>query len=68
MIKLPNALMERLNLLAKKLNKTPQYLFNKAVEEFIEDTEECLLAESVLKKNNPTYSLEEVMKYLDLED
>jgi len=68
MIKLPNDLIERLNLLAKKLNKTPQYLFNKAIEEFIEDTEDCLLAESILKKNNPHISLEEAMKELRMED
>jgi len=68
MIKLPTDLMNRLNSLAKKLNKTPQYLFEKAIEEFIEDGEDCLLAESIIKQNNPNYSLEEVTKELELED
>jgi len=38
------------------------------LEQFIEDQEDYLLAASVLKENNKSFSLEEVKQDLGLED
>ena len=66
--KIPEQLKVRLSVLANKTGHTEQYCLKKAIEQFIEDREDYLLAESIIKQNNLNYSLEEVTKELELED
>ena len=53
--------------LAKKTGRTKTYYARKAIEDFLEEKEEYLLAVAVLEKKNPSLSLKEVIEKFDLE-
>lgn len=67
-VRLPEQLENRLSSLANKTGRTKAYYTKKAIEEFLEDKEDYLLAISILEQKNPSISLEEVVKNLGLED
>jgi len=67
-VRIPHKLEDRLNNLAKKTGRTKSYYIRKALEQFIEDTEDYLLAVATLEKKNPRVSLKEVKRKLGLED
>jgi len=67
-VRLPQKLEKRLNTLVNKTGRTRTYYIIKAIERFLEDREDYLLAIAVLEEKNPSISLEEVIKKLDLED
>lgn len=67
-VRLSEDMERRLDNLAKKSHRTKTYYAKKAIEEFIEDREDYLLAVSILEKNNPTITLEQLEKELGLEN
>jgi RHH-type rel operon transcriptional repressor/antitoxin RelB len=67
-VRLPEQLEHRLTNLADQTGRTKTYYVKKAVEDFLEDREDYLLAVSVLEQKNPSVPLDEVMKGLGLDD
>jgi RHH-type rel operon transcriptional repressor/antitoxin RelB len=67
-VRLPQKLERRLNILVNKTGRTRTYYIIKAIERFLEDREDYLLAIAVIEEKNPSISLEEVIKKLGLED
>jgi len=67
-VRVPEELESRLGNLAEKTGRSKSFYIRKALEQFIEDQEDYLLAVSVLKENNKSFSLEEVKQDLGLED
>lgn len=66
-VRLPYKLEHRLSKLADKTGHTKTYYVKMALERFLEDREDYLLAIAVLEKKNPSVPLEEVIKKLELE-
>ncbi len=66
-IRIPDSLDKRLNHLSHELDRNKSYLIRQAVEEFLEDREEYLIALARLSKNEKEYTLEEVEKKLGLD-
>ena len=67
-VRLPEKLEIRLTDLAVKTGRSKSYYVRHAVEEFLQDEEDYLLAVSRLEKNNPRISLEEMeRRFGDLE-
>jgi RHH-type transcriptional regulator, rel operon repressor / antitoxin RelB len=67
-VRLPPQLDERLTALAEKTGRSRDYYARKAIKEYIEDTEDYLLAVQADRASRRTYSLEEVKKRLGLDD
>ncbi|KTD20360.1 TraY domain-containing protein [Legionella londiniensis] len=67
-VRLPNRLEERLSELAKQTHRSKSYYVKQAIEDFLNEYEEHLIALSRLEKNNPRITLEEMERRLDLED
>jgi RHH-type rel operon transcriptional repressor/antitoxin RelB len=67
-VRLPEQLEHRLSKLADRTGRTKTYYIKKAVEEFLEDREDYLLAVAVLEQKNPSVPLDEVIKELGLAD
>jgi len=67
-VRVPEELESRLGNLAEKTGRSKSFYIRKALEQFIEDQEDYLLAVSILKENNKSFSLEEVKQDLGLED
>ena len=67
-VRIPVALDQRLTLLAHKTGRPKSYYARKALERFIEDTEDYLLAEASYRASRRTYSSAEVKKLLGLDD
>ena len=66
-VRIPEQLESRLNILAEKTGHTKSYFIRKALESFLQDKEDYLLAIATLEKKNPRLSLEEVKRKLGLE-
>jgi len=67
-VRLPEQLENRLSQLSEETHRSKSYYVKRALEEFLSDREEHLLAIARLEKNNPRITLEEMEKRLDLED
>lgn len=67
-VRLPEKLEGRLSALSEQTHRSKSYYVKRALEEFLTDQEEHLLAMARLEKNNPRISLEEMEKRLGLED
>jgi RHH-type transcriptional regulator, rel operon repressor / antitoxin RelB len=68
-VRIPDALGNKLQHIADETGRTKSYYIRKAIEAFIEDREDYLLAVSRLEEKNATYhTLEEVIKHLGLEN
>ena len=65
-VRLPEKLEHRLSNLADQTGRTKTYYVRKAIEEFLEDREDYLMAVSVLEQNNPSVPLDKVIKELGL--
>ena len=59
-VRLPEQLESRLTTLAKKTHRSKSYYVQRALEEFLADQEDHLLALARLEKNNPRLTLEEM--------
>jgi RHH-type rel operon transcriptional repressor/antitoxin RelB len=66
-VRLSEQTEDRLNHLAQETGRTKTYYAKKAIEEFLEDKEDYLLAVAVLEQKNPSVPLEKVVKDLGLE-
>lgn len=67
-IRLPQQLEHKLNNLAKQTGRPKSYYVRHALEEFLEDYEDYLIALARMEKKNPRISIEEMERRLDLED
>ncbi len=67
-VRLPDELNHRLDDLATEMDRKKSYIIRKALEEFLEEKEEYLIALSRLARNEKEYSLEEAEKALGLEN
>lgn len=67
-VRIPTQLEDRLENLAKKTGRTKSYYIRKALEQYLEDAEDYLLAIATLEKKNPRVSIEEAKRKLGLED
>lgn len=65
---LPEKLEERLADLSHQTHRSKSYYVKQALEDFLDEHEEHLLALSRLEKKNPRLTLEEMERRLDLED
>ena len=67
-VRLPDVVERRLASLAEKTGRSKSYYVRLAVQEFLEDREDYLLALSVLEKRNDRISLDKVVSDLGLDD
>ncbi|MBA2657307.1 MAG: ribbon-helix-helix protein, CopG family [Tatlockia sp.] len=67
-VRLPEKLDERLTELAKRTHRSKSFYVKQAIQDFLDDQEEHLIALSRLEKKNPRLTLEEMEKRLDLEN
>ena len=67
-VRIPVALDERLTRLAAKTGRSKTYYARKALETFLEDTEDYLLAVASYESSKKTISLEELRKKFKLQD
>jgi len=67
-IRLPEQLENKLKDLSEKTNRSKSYYVRLALEEFLEDREDYLIAVAQLEKKNPRISLEEMEHRLGLDD
>lgn len=66
-VRLDSDLENRLNRLSQETGRSKSYYVKKALHNYLEDSEDYLLALSVLEKNEPRKSLREVRAELGLE-
>jgi len=69
-LRLPEGIEKRLEALARKTGRSKSYYAKRAIEEFLEDQEDYLLALGALERverGERTVSLEELEKQLGLE-
>lgn len=67
-VRLPENLEKKLEQLAAKTNRTKSYYIRKAIEEFLEDEADYIMALERIQKNYPRISLAEMEKRLGLAD
>jgi RHH-type rel operon transcriptional repressor/antitoxin RelB len=65
-VRLEPELEKRLERLAKKTGRTKSYYAKEAIRQYVEEREDYLLAVEVSKRNEKTFSLEEVRRELGL--
>jgi RHH-type rel operon transcriptional repressor/antitoxin RelB len=66
-VRLDPELEKRLERLAKKTGRTKSYYAKEAIRQYVEDREDYLLAIEVSKRNEKTFSLEDVRRKLGLD-
>ena len=67
-VRLPEDIDKRLSVLAEQTGRPKSYYVRQAIEEFLEDQEDYLLAVQRLEKSGRRLSMDEVEKLLGLED
>ena len=67
-VRIPGPLENRLSNLAQETNRSKSYYVQRALEEFLEDQEDYLIALSRLEEKGPNISLADAKKELGLED
>ena len=67
-VRLPSKLEHKLQHLAEETGRTKSYYARQAIEAFLEDREDYLMAVSRLEKKHPRLSLAEMERQLGLED
>ena len=65
-IRLEPTLERQLERLAKKTGRSKSYYAREAIRQYLEDREDYMLGLSVLERNEPTISLEELERRLGL--
>jgi RHH-type rel operon transcriptional repressor/antitoxin RelB len=65
-VRLEPELEARLEKLARKTGRTKSYYAREAIRQYLEEREDYLLGLSVLERNEPTISLEELERRLGL--
>ncbi|WP_319561399.1 TraY domain-containing protein [Marispirochaeta sp.] len=67
-VRLDPDMEEKLNKLSKETGRSKSFYVKQAIENYLEDREDYLLALSVLEKKEPRKSIKEVRKELGLDD
>lgn len=67
-VRLPKELEDRLERFAQETHRSKSFYIRKALEQFLEDREDYLLAIARLEEKNPRISYEKVRKELGLDD
>lgn len=67
-VRIKEALEERLAELTNKTHRSKSYYVERALEQFLDEYEEYLIALSKLEEEGPNVSLDEVKKQLGLDD
>lgn len=67
-VRLSELLEHRLSDLANETNRSKSYYVKKAIQDFLDDNEDHLLALARLEKKNPRLTIEEMEGRLGLED
>lgn len=67
-VRLPKELEAQLERVAKKTHRSKSYYIRKALEQFLEDREDYLLAVARLEEKNPRIPYEKIRSELGLED
>jgi RHH-type rel operon transcriptional repressor/antitoxin RelB len=70
-VRLPDETYQRLQALAQRTGRTATFYIREAIEDHLDDLEDAYLAERALEEmrrdNEPTHSLDELIRELDLE-
>lgn len=66
--RIPDNISQHLDNLSHETGRSKSYYVRKAIEEFLMDYEDSLLALSQLEEKNPRVSFDEMVKRLGLED
>jgi RHH-type rel operon transcriptional repressor/antitoxin RelB len=67
-VRLPEKLDHKLGQLAKKTGRSKSYYVRRALEQFLQDHEDYLIAVARLEKKKTRLSLKEMERRLELED
>lgn len=67
-VRLDEKLVKRLNELASETHRSKSYYIKAALNEYLNEKEDYLLALAAFEKNEPVTSIAEVRKELGLED
>jgi RHH-type rel operon transcriptional repressor/antitoxin RelB len=67
-VRLEPEMEKRLERLAKKTGRTKSYYAKEAIRQYIEDREDSLLADEIVSRNEPTFTLAEVRRELGLDN
>ncbi len=67
-VRLPEELEARLERVASETHRSKSYYIRKALEQFLEDQEDYLLAAARLEENNPRVPYKKMRKELGLDD
>lgn len=67
-VRLPDQLEDRLSQLARQTHRSKSYYVKQAIQDFLDEQEDHLIALSRLEKKNPILTLEEMEDRLGLED
>ncbi len=67
-VRLPKELETQLERVAHETHRSKSYYIRKALEQFLEDREDYLLAVARLEEKNPHISYEKIRKDLGLDD
>jgi predicted DNA-binding protein len=66
--RIPDELDKSLSMLAQETERNKAYIIRKAIENYIEEKADILIALSRIEKNEKTISIEEIKKKYVLED
>ncbi len=66
-VRLDSSVEDKLTRLAKETGRSKSYYVKEAINNYLEEREECLLALAVLEKEEPRTSIEDMRKELGLE-
>jgi RHH-type rel operon transcriptional repressor/antitoxin RelB len=67
-VRLEPELEARLESLSKATGRSKSFYAKEAIRQYIEDREDSLLADKILNRNEPVFTLEEVKRELGLDD
>ena len=67
-VRLPQELEMKLEKVSEETHRSKSYYIRKALENFLEDREDYLLAIARLEENNPRMPYEKIRKELGLDD
>ena len=66
-VRLEPEMEKRLERLAKKTGRSKSFYAKEAIHRFLEDREDSLLADEIVSRNEPTFTLAEVRRELGLD-
>jgi RHH-type rel operon transcriptional repressor/antitoxin RelB len=67
-VRLPETLDDRLTELSEQTHRSKSFYVKQAIQDYLDEHEDHLLALARLEKKNPRIDLEEMERRLDLED